>query len=134
MDMKLSLIIDTDKLSQDWRRRIERLMVLRDRDIELMKTVEKLMEKTGNRISVVAREVGLSRMATYRLYERLGIDCPSPDPVSSAALKVCPFCGSEKWEMVKRLYHCLNPECGLEFRGPRPYRRYVFMSVDEPST
>lgn len=131
MDRYLSMIIDTEKISYDYRRRVERLMGFRDDDIKLMKTVNKLMKQHGNRVSMVAREMGMNRMAVYRLYMRLGLETPSADPVPTIDIKVCPYCGSEKWERVRRLYHCLDSKCGLEFRGPRAYRRYVFMAIEE---
>ncbi len=129
MDRYLSMIIDTETLSNEYKRRVERVIHHLQDDIKLMKMVDKLMVKYGNRVSTVARELGMNRMAVYRIYERLDLKSPSPDPPPKAAMKVCPYCGSEKWEKVRKLYHCLNPECGLEFRGPHAFRRYAFVSV-----
>lgn len=131
MERYLSMIIDTQKFPLEYAHKVERVMFTLDTDIKLKETVDNLMEKHHNHriVTVVARELGVSRMAIYRLYERLDKKSPSPDPPPAADLKVCPYCGSEKWEKVGRLYHCLNSECGLEFRGPYAYRRYAFVSA-----
>lgn len=128
------MIIDTETLPREYRARVERVMDFLADDRKLKVVVDKLMEKTGRRISLVAQELGINRMALYRVYERLDERSPTPGPPPKVDFKLCPYCGSEKWERVKRLYHCLNPECGLEFRGPHAYRRYVFMSVEKPGS